>query len=146
MILPDVNVFLAALDSANENHARAQRWLKGIFKSGEQLAIADVVQAGVVRVASNPNYKLNPITPSAALDFFEPMFEAGAVALSPGPRFRVYLRRALEDGRVSGPMVSDAHIAAIALEHGCIVATRDKDFKRFSLVESFDPLDLGNAG
>ena len=139
MILPGINVLIPALDSSDRDHAKAKRWLEGLFKNREQVAIADVVQAGVIRVSSNPNYKDNSIPTTAGLDFFEPMFRAGAVPVSPGPRFRDYLRRTLDDGGMRGAEVSDAHIAAIALEHGCVVATRDRDFRRFSLIESFDP-------
>ena len=51
------------------------------------------------------------------------------------------MREAIFESRAIADLVSDAHLAALAVEHGCRIATRDRDFARFPAVEWFDPLE-----
>jgi len=59
--------------------------------------------------------------------------------LAPGPRDLALLRRICEQSDATGDLLPDAVIAAIALEHGCVVASLDRDFARFESIDHVVP-------
>ncbi len=63
-----------------------------------------------------------------------------AVILSPGERHWQIFSELLIAGQATGPLVMDAHLAALAIEHGCVLATTDRDFARFPGLNTCDPL------
>ena len=88
--------------------------------------------ASFVRLMTSRSAVAIPITPTEALDFVDEWFERShVVALIPGSRHLRFLRRNLEAAGVGGNIVSDAHIAALAMEHQAEVHTNDRDFDRF---------------
>jgi toxin-antitoxin system PIN domain toxin len=66
--------------------------------------------------------------------------QPAAGILDPGERHWDILRGLVRDGQASGPLVMDAVLAAIALEHGATVCTTDRDFSRFPGLKSTNPL------
>jgi len=58
---------------------------------------------------------------------------------APGPRHREILGRLVLDGDLRGNVVTDAHIAALAIEHGTAVCSFDSDFARFADLRWTDP-------
>jgi len=60
--------------------------------------------------------------------------------LSPGDRHWEILNRFLTEGQAQGSLVTDAHLAALAVEHGATIATLDRDFARFPGLRFFNPL------
>lgn len=63
------------------------------------------------------------------------------VQLEPGARFWSITRELLEESNARGPLVGDALIAALCLEHGATLATHDTDFRRFPALATIDPID-----
>jgi predicted nucleic acid-binding protein len=61
--------------------------------------------------------------------------------LEPGDRHWEILVRLVSVTRVRGPLVMDAHLAALAIEHGATLCTTDRDFARFPDVRAINPLD-----
>ena len=61
--------------------------------------------------------------------------------LQPGPRTWKILSEVCGSGQARGPMVMDAHLAALALEHGASIATTDRDFTRFPGIDLMDPTE-----
>ena len=62
--------------------------------------------------------------------------------LNPGERHWEILRSLMISGQVRGPLIMDAHLAALAIEHGATLATSDRDFARFSGLRILNPLEL----
>jgi uncharacterized protein len=62
------------------------------------------------------------------------------VLLAPGPRHWAILDRLLRDEQATGPLVMDAHLAALAIEHGATLAAHDRDFARFTGLSLLDPM------
>lgn len=145
MILPDINVLIPAIDRQNKLHERASIWLRGVEQEGETLAIPDLVVAGTVRVLSNPLMGPHTIQTESSMAFFDDLLSRDHVrAISAGPRFQKLFARALNESGFSGPAVTDAHLAALAAEHGCVVASNDRDFQKIKMVRSFDPLEAAD--
>lgn len=60
--------------------------------------------------------------------------------ISPGANFWAFFRQVVVEGQVVGPLMSDAKLAALALECGAMVSTNDLDFLRFQAVQVEFPL------
>lgn len=76
-----------------------------------------------------------------ALAIVDEWFTSAVVTLvEPGPRYWQVFRQLATERHVDGPLVSDAHIAALAIENHASVCTTDRDFRRFADVRVINPL------
>ena len=94
-----------------------------------------------VRIGTNPRVFEHPLTMVEAIEHVESWLDLPNVGiLEPAERYRPVLRAALVDAQAVGPLVSDAALAALAIEHGATLATTDRDFSRFAGLRILDPL------
>ena len=141
MTLIDVNLLLYAYDADSPRHVAARRWLTAELSSGRPVRLALISVLAFVRIASDRRVFTQPLAPSEACALVESWLDRPNVRLlQPGPRTWQLLRRVCEEGQARGPMVMDAHVAALALEHGPRIATTDRDFSRFPDLEILNPL------
>jgi toxin-antitoxin system PIN domain toxin len=133
MVVPDVNVLLAAFRDEHEHHALCRRWLERTLASDSAFAVSDLALSACVRIATNPRALRNPNSLGEAVAFAEAVRRPShAVHLSPGPRHWDIFTRLCRDAHVRGNAVTDAYFAALAIEHGCEWITLDSDFGRFA--------------
>ncbi len=130
MQLPDVNVLIYAHREDAPEHERYASWLRAAAASPAPFALSEVVLAGFLRIVTNRRI-FNPPTPmESAISFCRGLVaRPRAVLVAPGRRhwdIFVGLCR-----RIQGPLVTDAYLAALAIEHGCELMTTDSDFARF---------------
>lgn len=140
MLLLDVNVLLAAHRYDHPHHASVRPWFDALVGEGDDFAVPDGVWASFLRLATN--HRIFPVaTPLAdAFAFLEATCaQPGHVRLGPGRRHLVLLRRLCEEADATGDLVPDAVLGAIAVEHGCGIATLDRDFARFASVRHLRP-------
>jgi hypothetical protein len=141
MILVDANLLIYAYHSASPYHERARGWLEAVFESQEPIGFAWTTLHAFLRITTNPKILGDPLSIAEAAAIVEEFLERPqATVLEPGPRYWPILRRVLEEARVQGPLVSDAHLVALAIEHGAKLCSSDRDFRRFPGIELFDPL------
>ena len=141
MILVDANLLIYAHDSASAHHEIARGWLEEVLSKPEQVGLAWVVILAFLRVATNRRLRPNAPSVAEAVEIVTGWLERPTVALvHPGERHWEILRNLLEEGQAPGPLVMDAHVAALAIEHGATLATTDKDFTRFPGLRVFNPL------
>jgi toxin-antitoxin system PIN domain toxin len=76
----------------------------------------------------------------AAAEVSSWLAQPGAGVLEPGERHWDILRALMKDGQVAGPLVMDAVLAALAIEHGATLHTTDRDFARFPGLKWTNPL------
>jgi toxin-antitoxin system PIN domain toxin len=132
MRLPDVNVLLSAFRDAAPDHGRFRAWLQEAADAEEPLGVADLVLSGFVRVATHPRVFDPPASTEEALGFARAVRDSpNAVRVAPGPRHWDLFERMCQDGAARGNLVSDAYLAALAVESGCELITTDRDFARF---------------
>lgn len=142
MTLVDANLLLYAYDSESPRHAPAQRWLAAELSSGRPVRLALITLLAFVRIATDRRVFTRPLAPSEACSLIESWLgQPNVQLLQPGARTWQLLRRACEQGQAKGAMVMDAHLAALALEHGARIATTDRDFTRFPGIEILNPLE-----
>ena len=141
MIVPDVNLLLYAHDEASPLHPAARRWWEGLVNGTERVGVPWVVATGFVRLATHPSVLANPLSPARAVDYAEAWFRSPNVTpLNPGRQHLTLVRRALEAAGVGGNLVTDAHIAALAIEYQAEVHSSDTDFSRFPGLRWHNPL------
>ena len=141
MILVDANLLLYAYDSDSPHHEPARSWLERVLSSGHPIRFALVTLLAFVRIASDRRVFTRPMPPRESCSLIEKWLALPNVRiLQPGPRAWRLLSRMCEEGQAKGPMVMDAHLAALAMEHGASIATTDRDFMRFPDIEIVNPV------
>ena len=142
MILIDANLLLYASDTTSVHHRAARQWLENTLSEPEPVGLAWAALLAFLRVGTNPRIRKDAFTLTEAATIVAGWLERPNVTLlNPGERHWEILREMMTNGQARGPLVTDAHLAALAIEHGCALATTDRDFARFPGLESFNPLD-----
>jgi toxin-antitoxin system PIN domain toxin len=140
VLLLDVNVVLAAHRDDHVHSSRVEGWFADVLAGDEPFAVPAVVWASFLRLATSRRVFEAPTSLADAFAFVDGVCaQPHHMLLGAGPRHLALLRRICEEGDATGDLVSDAAIAAIALEHRCTVASLDRDFARFSSIEHLIP-------
>jgi uncharacterized protein len=139
--LPDVNLFLYAYNSESPHHAAAQEWVEETLRGTETVALAWTMLLGFIRVSTRPAVFARPLEVEAAIGFVEQWLAQPAVTVvHPTERHAAVLRDLLAPLGAAGNLTSDAHLAALAIEHGATLYSGDNDFARFAGLRWVDPL------
>jgi uncharacterized protein len=140
MIVPDLNLLLYAYDPHAKNHSAAKSWWEGLLRSNDSVGIPWVVTIGFLRLATTRGVFRNPATPQHAMHQVESWFaQPGVFALQPGAQHLSILNKTLA-ATAGGPLTTDAHLAALAIEHQAELHSNDSDFSRFSGLHWRNPL------
>jgi toxin-antitoxin system PIN domain toxin len=139
--LPDVNLLIYAIDEEAPGHEPARAWLEGVLSGTEAVGFAWAVLLGFLRISTSPAILERPLGLEEALDYVEGwLAQPPATVLSPTARHAALLRQLLAPLGVAGNLTSDAHLAALAIEHGAELCSADTDFARFTEVAWRNPL------
>jgi toxin-antitoxin system PIN domain toxin len=129
MIMPDVNVLVAAVRQDDACHEMASEWLAGVTMGSEELGLSILVLGGVVRVVTNPEIWVEPTSPADIAGEFDRLLGRDRVRLVlPAERHWAIFEQLCRDPRVTGNMVSRAQHAAIAIEHDATWVSFDRHF------------------
>jgi toxin-antitoxin system PIN domain toxin len=113
-------------------HRAYREWLESLIGSPAPYAIAGDVLSSFVRIVTHPRIFNEPTPLDHALAFCATLRERpNAVALSPGERHWELFCELCVNANARGSLVTDAYLAALAIESGCSFATADRDFTRF---------------
>ncbi len=141
MKLPDANLLIYAADTAAPAHDPARRWLEAELSSGETFAFAWTVLLAFVRLTTNPRVFEDPYPLADALDMVDDwLAQPSTTVIGPTERHAKVVRELLEPVGTGGNLVTDAHLGAIAIEHGATLCTADRDFGRFTGLKWQNPL------
>lgn len=133
MRIPDINVLVYAGDSSSSHHPPARAWIDGALSGAETIGFAIVALLGFVRIATNPRVFREPLVPSEAFDQVEEwLAQPPGTIVHPGTRHLGIWRELLEASGTAGNLTTDAHLAALAIEHGATLASFDGDLHRFA--------------
>lgn len=135
MFLLDVNVVVAAHRADHPQHASVRPWFDELAAGDDPFAVPPLIWASFLRLVTNRRIFAVPTPREDAWAFLDAtLAQPHHLPLGPGPRHLALLRRLCAEGDAVGDLVPDAVIAAVAAEHGCTVATLDRDFARFPSV------------
>ena len=141
MKLVDTNLLVYAYVPALPQHAHTKRWLEQALGEDEAVGLAWASVLGFLRVVTNPRIFRVPLRLDRAVAVVDDWLEQQAVEIVlPTPRHWSTLRQMLTEGQAGGPMTTDAHLAALSLEHGATIYTTDRDFTRFPAVRVVNPI------
>ena len=132
MILPDINVLVHAYRRDMPEHDRCRRWLERVVNAGRPYGMSEIVLSAFVRIVTNRRVFRIPSTPSEALSFTRQLLSSpDCVPVRPGPAHWAVFERLCRQPGVTGNLVADAYLAAIAMEADAELITMDGDFARF---------------
>ena len=142
MIVVDVNLLIYAYNPSAEQHPQARRWLETVLSGEETVGLPWIVLIAFLRLTTSPRIFPTPLNTKEAAEVIERWLANPTVTIpSPSERHWQVLRPLLETGRVRGPEMTDAHLAAMTIEHGATLCTSDRDFARFPGLKLLDPLE-----
>jgi len=143
MTLVDTNILLYLANREAPQHERVAKWTEQLFASRENVGLPWPTIWGFLRISTN--IRLWPRSTASAAEAFahirEWLTQPGVTVVTPGPRHAELLEHLVTQYAASGPLVSDAVLAAIALEHGATLASTDRDFSRFPDLKWVNPLE-----
>jgi hypothetical protein len=139
--LVDLNLLLYAIDEGTPRHDKARPWLEEVLSGTEEVGFAWIVLLGFVRISTNPAILETPLESDEALDYIDGWLEQpSATVVQPTERHAAHLRQLLKPLGTAGNLSSDAHLAALAIEHGGELCSADTDFARFPGLRWRNPL------
>jgi len=142
VIIPDVNLLIYAYNSDAPRHSRARQWWEDAVRDNQPIGIAWVVALGFVRIITSRAVMARPMEANTALRHVRTWLEQPSIrVVQPGPRHLDILGGFSEAGAIASAVVTDAHIAALAVENQAEVHSNDTDFGRFPGLRWTNPLD-----
>ena len=141
MIVPDVNLLVHAYNRDSPVHAAARRWWEGALNATRPVGLAWAVILGFIRITTHRQIMDNPLRVAAACASARAWLAQPYVAiLHPGERHAEIVFGLLESLGAAGNLTTDAHLAALAIEHQAELHSTDADFRRFAGLRWVDPL------
>jgi uncharacterized protein len=140
-MLVDANILLFAVDTRSPSHARSREWLTEQLNGMRRVALPWLSLSAFVRISTNPRGSDRPLTPAEAWGHVEEWLAADPAWIpNPTDHHARVLGSLITKYELRGNLVTDAQIAALAIEHGLTVFSADTDFARFSEIRWVDPL------
>ena len=134
-MIVDANVLLYAVDPLSRFHSVAHRWLQDRLNGSSRVGLPWMSLLAFQRIATHPRASATPLTPDQAFGHITDWLAADLTWVpQPGPRHASILGHLLRDGDLRGNLATDAHLAALAIEHGVGICSFDSDFARFAEV------------
>jgi uncharacterized protein len=139
--LLDVNLFLYAVDEASPRYEPAHAWVQETLSGSETVALSWTTLVGFVRLSTRANLFEQPLQVEDALDLVDGwLAQPCTTVVNPTERHSAVLRELLAPLGTAGNLTTDAHLAALAIEHGALLCSCDADFSRFPGLRWIDPL------
>ena len=141
MILLDANLLIYAVNADAPLNRKAKSWLESALSGQETVGFPWIVLLAFLRLTTRPGLFLHALPVDTALDLVASWLDQPSVTIvHPGPRHLPVLRELLLPLGTGGNLTSDAHLAALAIEHGAEVCSADTDFARFKGLKWRNPL------
>ena len=141
MVTPDANILLYAYNVGDERHSDAKKWLEDSLSSDDIFALNWQAVTAFLRIASHPRSFPRPYSLPQITSIVQEWLDCeNVITIAPTPRHWAILQEQIREGQTTGPLMMDAHLAALAIEHDATLATTDRDFSRFSAVKTVNPL------
>jgi toxin-antitoxin system PIN domain toxin len=132
VVIVDANVLLYAVDRASAHHGTSRSWLDRSLGGAEGVGFSWVALLAFIRIGTSGAIFPHPLPVSEAMAQVQRWLDApAALVVAPTSGHARVLRGLLEESGTAGNLASDAHIAALAIEHRADVVSYDRDFARF---------------
>lgn len=140
-MIVDANILLYATDSASPFHEASASWLTQALNGSERVGLPWQSLGAFLRIVTHPRAAANPLSADAAQDHVDSWLAADVTWIPPiSQRTAAAYATLARQHQITGNLVPDAQLAAIALELGVAVVSADSDFARFPEVRWVNPL------
>lgn len=140
-MLVDANLLLFARDEASPEHQPAREWLEAQLNGPTRVGLPWASLVAFLRIATHPRVYEQPLSAEETWQQVDEWLAAPAAWMpNPGPGHTEVLGRLTRQHRVTGALASDAHLTALAIEHGVPRCSTDTDFARFTELRWHNPL------
>lgn len=140
-MLLDANLLLFAVDERSSQHAAAARWLEDALNGERRVGIPWQTIGAFVRISSHPRVVTHPLSAGDAWGYVRSWLDADPAWVPPATeRTTAVLEQLMTRHEVTGNLVPDAQLAALAIEHGLTLCSTDTDFARFDELRWENPL------
>ena len=141
MILVDANILLYAEDSLHPRHQQARLWWDGQLSQSGPVCLCWTVLSAFIRIGTNSRVFEQPLSLEQAMARIQSWLDQPCTrVIRSSDRHWAVFQQMLTDGQAVAGLVTDAHLAAIAIEHGCVLISTDSDFSRFPKLKWRNPL------
>jgi toxin-antitoxin system PIN domain toxin len=141
MILIDANLLIYAYDQESDAHERARSWVEAAFSGSVPVRLTWSSIHAFLRITTHSSVFQHPMSTDDAIEIINGWLAQPIVGIvQPGDGYWEILSRLLREASVRGPLVMDAHLAAVAIEQGATVYSADRDFLRFPGLQVRNPL------
>jgi uncharacterized protein len=139
-MLLDANVLIYAVSAASPHNESARNWLTEALNGAERIALPWQTIGAFVRITTSSRINEYPLTPEASWSFVSEWLDHELTWIPPtGTLTATIFGQLLAETSPSGNMITDAQLAAVAIEHGIAVVSADSDFARFTRVRWINP-------
>lgn len=141
MILVDANLLIYGIDSDAPLHRPAREWLEDVLSGTTRVGLPWTVLLAFLRITTRAGILVRPLSLDEATEYVDSWLAQPFVEpVVPGPAHWGILRSLLAASGTAGNLTSDAHIAALAIEHSAAICSTDHDFGRFPGVRHINPV------
>jgi len=141
VILVDANILLYAEDSLQSRHQEARAWWDDQLSGSGVVCLCWTVLSAFIRIGTNPRVFETPLSLEQALGRVQSWMDQPCTRIvRPTERHWTVFQEMLREGQAVANLVTDAHLAALAIENGCELVSTDADFARFSGLKWKNPL------
>lgn len=141
MILVDANLLLYAANRAAAEHEPARHWLDERLNGASPVGLPWPSLLAFVRLATNPMVVRHPVSPAQAWTQVEAWLECEPAWVPvPGEQHQRIIAAFMNASWMTSRLVPDAHLAALAIEHGLTLYSTDGDFAKFPSLKYENPL------
>lgn len=142
MIVIDANLLIYSYDAASAHHLKSCAWLEEALSSGEAVGLSWQTVSAFLRAITNRRLPGKRVDLREAIDAVQEWLQQPSVKiLTPGDDHWPAFKRMILEGGASGPLITDAHLAALTIEYGGVLYTADRDFARFPGLRWKNPLE-----
>lgn len=142
MKVVDLNVLLYVVNENAPHHQALLSWWESAVNGDESIGLPWVVLLGFLRIATNPKIFPNPLAPATAISKIDAWLSLGNTYLvTEKEEHWEILRTLVADAGTAGNLTTDAHLASLAISHGAVLVSCDRDFARFRGLRWENPID-----
>lgn len=142
MKIVDINLLIYAINKDAPHHSKARKWLEDSLSSDEPFGFAWIVILGFLRIVTNGRIMPKPLLPEVAIDAVDDwLLQPPSVTIVPSLQHWSIFKELIMPLGVAANLTSDAHLAALAIEHGARLYSTDNDFSRFQSLRWTNPIE-----
>ena len=141
MKIVDINLLIYAINRDAPHHVKAKQWLEDALSGEEPLGFAWIVILGFLRIITNTRIMPEPLAADVAIELIEEwLSQPASLTVEPSRRHWSILKELITPLGTAGNLTSDAHLAALSIEHGARLYSTDNDFSRFTSLRWTNPI------